>query len=346
MSTCRASARLLLWAVPFACVCVAFAQSNSDFERALSEFRAGHYSSAAEMFARVESTSPGGTDALLYRAKSLVHVDDFAGAEAALRWYLGSHRDSSDALYMLGFVLNRENRPADSLASYTQAAAITRPTSDDLKVVGLDYVLLDDYPDAIKWLEKAVELDNKNKDAWYYLGRAYYTQSQLLRAKLAFSTALQLDPQDAKAENGLGLVFESDAQPVAALEAYKKAIEMDEGNPRRSEQPYVNLGSLLLGQGQNQDAIKPLETAVLLAPDNAYCRMRLGAAYLRTGKMDLAQRELEKATQLDPENAAAHYQLGKVYKETHQLDRARAEFDRTAELQSRAAVPTAPLSRR
>src|SRR5262249_31262314 len=153
-----------------------------------------------------------------------------------------------------------------------------------------------------KWLEKAVELDNKNKDAWYYLGRAYYTQSQLLKAKGAFTTVLQIDPGDAKAENGLGLVFESDAQPAAALDAYQEAIALDQGNPRKSEQPYVNLGSLLLDQGRNQDAIKPLETAVLLTPDNAYCRMRLGSAYLRTDRLDQAQRELEKATQLDPEN--------------------------------------------
>src|SRR5215813_13305680 len=174
------------------------AQSNSDYERALAEFHAGKYSSAAETFARAESATPGTTEALLYQAKSLVHLQDFSAAENALRGYLQFHRDSSDALYMLGFVLNRQNRAADSLASYTQAAAIARPTSDDLKVVGLDYVLLNDYPDAIKWLEESVELDNKNRDAWYYLGRAYYIQARLGEARHAFQTVLDLDPSNAK----------------------------------------------------------------------------------------------------------------------------------------------------
>jgi tetratricopeptide (TPR) repeat protein len=297
------------------------------------------------MFATFESAFPGTTDALLYRAKALVHLKDFSGADQALRSYLQAHRYSSDTLYMLGFVLNRENRAADSLQIYTQAAAITPPSSDDLKIVGLDYVLLDDYADAIHWLEKAVAFDSKNKDAWYYLGRAYYTQSQLFKANKAFLTVLELDPSDAKAENGLGLVFESDAQPAAALDAYQKAIAWDESNPHKSEQPYVNLGSLLLEEGRTQNAIQPLESAVLLAPDNAYCRMRLGTAYFRVGEMNQAQQQLEKATQLDPENAAAHYQLGKVYKLTHQLNRATAEFDRTAELQSRTAVPTPPASK-
>ena len=344
MSLRPGSATFLYCLVPFCCLCglAGLAQSSSDFDRALGEFGSGNYSSAAEMFARVEAASPGTTDALLYEAKSFVHLERFPQAEAALRAYLRSHRDSSDALYMLGFVLNRENHPADSLAAYTHAAAITQPTSDDLKIVGLDYVLLDDYSDAIKWLEKAVSFDSKNKDAWYYLGRAYYTRSRLSQAEKAFHMALQLDPHNSKAENGLGLIFESSAQPAAALEAYQKAIAWDEGNPHKNEQPYVNLGSLLLEQGRTTDAIQPLETAVALAPDNAYCRLRLGTAYFRAGQMGKAQRELEKATQLDPESAAAHYQLGKLYKEAHQLNRARAEFDRTAQLQSRATGPKAP----
>jgi tetratricopeptide (TPR) repeat protein len=316
------------------------AQISGAFDRGMAEFRAGNYSSAAVLFADAENASPGTTDALLYQAKSLVHLQDFAGAERALRGHVASHPDSSDALYMLGFVLNRQNRPAESLVSYTKAAAIAHPMADDLKIVGLDYALLDDYADAIKWLEKAVALDGHNKDAWYYLGRAYYTKSRLIEARKAFLRVLDLDPRDSKAENSLGLIFESSAQPEAAIEAYRNAIAWQEQSPHPSEQPYVNLGNLLMELGRTTEAIEPLAKAAVLAPGNAFCRLKLGIAYLRARQLDGAQRELEKATQLEPDNAAAHYQLGKLYKAIHALDRAKAEFDRTAELQSRAASST------
>jgi tetratricopeptide (TPR) repeat protein len=110
------------------------------------------------------------------------------------------------------------------------------PAADDLKVVGLNYVLLDDHRDAIKWLEKAVELGAKNKAAWYHLGRAYYTRSRLLEARKAFLRVLDLDPRDARAENNLGLAFESSAQPSAAIDAYPKAIGWQESSPHPSEQ--------------------------------------------------------------------------------------------------------------
>jgi len=326
---------LLLTLCCFAGGCLG--ESSREYDRAVSEFRAGNYAAAAELFARADAGSPGTTDALLYKAKCLVHISDFAEAEQSLRGYLQSRRNSSDALYMLGFVLNRLNRPADSLATYTQAAALTPPTADDLKIVGLDYVLLNDYADAIKWLGKAVSVDGKNKDAWYYLGRAYYTQSQLFKAKEAFLRALQLDPRDPKAENGLGLVFESNARLDEAMDAYQKAIAWQIDNPHKSEQPYANLGNLLLEQGRTADAIKALENAVKIAPGNAYGRLRLGTAYLRAAELQKAEGELESAAELDPENPGVHYQLGRLYKELHQLDRAKVEFGKTEQLQSNAA---------
>jgi len=317
-------------------------QENSprgSFEQAIAAFRSGHYSAAVGPRLRVEAQSPGATEALLYEAKALIHLQNFARAAEVLRSYIEAHRDSSDALYLLGFVLQRQNRPAESLEVYTRAAAIAPPTGDDLKVVGLNYVLLDDYNDAIRWLERAVQFDPKNRDAWYYLGRAYYTKAQLVEARKAFLAVLDLDPQDAKAENNLGLIFETSGQPSAAIEAYQKAIAWQEKSPNPSEQPYVNLGNLLLEQGQGKEAVVLLEKAIQLAPDNAFCRMKLGVAYRQVGRLEDSRRQLEKATQLEPDNPATHYQLGRLYKQMHTLDRAQAEFDRTAELQSRAARP-------
>jgi Flp pilus assembly protein TadD len=244
---------------------------------------------------------------------------------------------------MLGFVLNRQNHPAESLNIYTQAAAISPPTGDDLKIVGLDYVLLDDYGDAIHWLEKAVERDAKNADAWYYLGRACYTKGRRDEASKAFATALDLDPHNVKAENNLGLILETDGKTDAAIEAYKNAIAWQENSVHPSEQPYVNLGNLLMEQGRTKDALSPLETAVKLAPNNAYCHMILGMAYRQLGQNERAKIKLERATQLDPDNARAHYQLGRLYKELHDLDRAQAEFKKTADLNAQSANPkTAP----
>ncbi|GAC1662020.1 MAG: hypothetical protein NVS9B4_15090 [Candidatus Acidiferrum sp.] len=328
---------VVLFLVASVCAIAGPAQTSGDLALGLSEFSKGNFSSAAALFARAEEASPGITDALLYESKAHIHLEQFAAAEVVLRRYLLTHAASGDALYLLGYVLHRENKPTESLETYTKAAQYRIPAGDDLKIVGLNYVLLNDYPDAIKWLEKAVEAEPKNKEAWYFLGRAYYTKSRLPEARKAFFTVLEIDPHNPKAENNLGLILESEAQPEAAMDVYRKAIQWQEQGAGSSEQPYLNLGSLLMEQLRVGDAIPLLQKAVELAPLNAICRLKLGTAYLRLGKLIDAQRDLEKAAQFAPDDPAAHYQLGKLYKEMKTLDRAKAEFDRTAELQSRAA---------
>lgn len=309
------------------------------YAKAVQEFQSGNYASAVKLFEDVETASPGTTDALLFEAKSLIHLQGFSRAESTLRSYIRGHRGSSDALYLLGFVLHRLNRPTESLETYTRAAAITTPTGDDLKVVGLNYVLLDDYADAIKWLKKSVEVQPTNKDAWYYLGRAYYSKGQLAEAHAAFQKVLELHPRDTKAQTNLGLVLETGGQTEAAIEAYRTAIAWQEKGGEASEQPYANLGSLLLERGRTQEALGVLEKAVAMAPRNAFCHLKLGIAYRQLGRLQKSEQQLNQATALEPDNASAHYQLGRVYKDQHLLDKAQAEFDRTAELQNRASKP-------
>ena len=98
---------------------------ESGYTKALQQFQSGNYASAAKLFEDVEAASPGTTDSLLYEAKALIHLQDFSRSESALRSYIHGHRESSDALYLLGFVLHRLNRPAESLETYSRAAAIT-----------------------------------------------------------------------------------------------------------------------------------------------------------------------------------------------------------------------------
>ena len=190
---------------------------------------------------------------------------------------------------------------------------ITRPSGDDLKVVALDYELLNDNSAAIHWLERAVAIEPRNTEAWYFLGRTYYTSARLPEARKTFEKVLELDPHNAKAENSLGLIEESSGKPDEALTAYRNAIEWQERKEHKSEQPYLNLGSLLITQERAAEAIPSLQIAVELANGNAQCRLRLGTAYMRVGKLPEARKELEEAVRLDPRDAMAHYQLGRYF---------------------------------
>src|SRR5260370_36576651 len=143
------------------------AQGGDTYTKAMAAYQGGDYSLAAQLFEQAEVETPGTTEALLYAGKSFVRLQLYEKAEQAFREYVRKNPASSEGYYLLGYVLNRENKPRESLEIYTRAASLSPPTGDNLKIVALNYGLLNDNADAIHWMLRAVQMDPQNVEAWY-----------------------------------------------------------------------------------------------------------------------------------------------------------------------------------
>lgn len=308
------------------------AQSTDAYKQGMAAFHAHRYAEAVTLFAEAEQAAPGGTDALLYEGKSLANLERYKQADIVLRQYAERHPESADGLYMLGYVLNREDNPAESLQAYTKAARLKTPKSDDLKIVATDYVLLNDYPDAIKWMRQAIDFDPRNESAWYGLGRCYYSQSSFREAEQAFQYALKLDPADLRAEVNLALTLEMLNEPAKADSEYRSAIALASADPHSDQWPYLDYGSFLLEQAKADEAIPLLQKAIAIAPQCADCHGKLGRALQAKGENHAAVAELEKAVALDPKSAQLHYALGHAYQAAGMTAEAKKELAITAKL--------------
>jgi Flp pilus assembly protein TadD len=65
----------------------------------------------------------------------------------------------------------------------------------------------------------------------------------------------------------------------------------------------ANLGSVLLQQGRPREALRRLEQAVALAPDNAEALNSLSVAYAAEGDIEKALATIERALKLRPSPA-------------------------------------------
>jgi cytochrome c-type biogenesis protein CcmH/NrfG len=115
---------------------------------------------------------------------------DLPEAEKLTRQLLSHHDQSSEAHFLLAHILFAEDKPAASLQEFTRAAHLAHPSADDLRIVFLDYVLLNDYPDADKWISQSLLMDPKNAEAIYVLGRIRYTENRFADALQCFDKAL------------------------------------------------------------------------------------------------------------------------------------------------------------
>lgn len=297
------------------------------------------YSNAEQQLARAEAQSPGKTDALALRAKALIQLGRFAQAEQSIRGYRFTHPESPDAAFLMAYILFRENNAKQSLAMYTEAAKLQRPTAEDFKIVGLDYVLLNDNADAVKWLERAAAEDSTSSEAAYYLGRAYFVQNSFDRAIAEFQRALKLNPDFIKAEDNLGLAYAGKNQPVLAEAAYRRAIAMGDKEGKPYQDAYLNLAELFSHEDRDADALALLKQADQIGGQPDRTKRVRASIFLARDRLDDAETELRSALQSKPDDGSLHYLLGRVLKREGKDAEAEQEFARTRALLGTKSTP-------
>lgn len=326
MRCCLAISAILGCSLPLTILWAQSPETDDFYTRGKAALEAKHYEEAEEAFAQAEAHSPDTTNALALRAKALIHLDQFEEAQHCLNVYLKTHPRSADAKYLLAYVLFRRNKPSESLGMYTAAAALQLPTAGDLKIVGLDYVLLSDNPDAIRWLERSVSEEPNDSEAVYYLGRAYYVQNNFDKAIAAFERSLELNPEYAKAENNLGLALAAKNQPGLAEAAYRKAIQLGEASREKSDQPYINLAELLSHTDRQSEALSLLDTAERIAGKSDHAEELRGQILLAQNQLKDAEAAFRAAVSMKPDSGALHYLLGRVLQREGKSDDAEKEF--------------------
>ncbi len=283
------------------------------------------------------------TDGPLVLAQSLVDGGRLSDAEIAVRKYLHDHQESSDAHYLLAYILFRQGNPKSSLAEFTEGARRRSPSALDMQIAGSDYFLMEDFAAADKWLTLSVQRDPKDSVALYFLGRAKYNAKHFEEAARTLSSCLGLDPTNIRAEHYLGLSFERLGRTEDALEAYGKGVSLDHGD---GVDPglYVDLGALLTSSNRAAEAVPHLLRAVQMAGGDSTAHRELGKAYLSLNRLEESQAGLEKAAELAPQEAPVHYLLAQVYRKRGLAEKARAETERYTALSGQHSSPESPLA--
>ena len=277
--------------------------------------------------AQLSPQSTEGTTAdPLAQAKAASERGMLPEAEAEARQYLALHQNSGPGHFLLGYILFRQIKARESLAEYTEGAKHQRPSAADLRVVGADYVLLNDYGDADKWFTKSTEWAPGNALGWYYLARAKYNENRFEEAVAAFKECLKLEPKHIRAEDNLGLTLQALGRTDEAQQAFENAIDWQANTRVKDPWPYIDFGSFFLENNQPEKAAPYLQRALEIAPDSAKAHQQLGKAYLLLRELPKAQVELERSVQLEPDNARAHYVLGQLYQKQGESGKAKQEF--------------------
>jgi protein O-GlcNAc transferase len=111
-----------------------------------------------------------------------------------------------------------------------------------------------------------------------------------------------IDPAEQLIVEGLKL---AEADPVKALQTFRAAVQADPG----LFSAHRNVGMMLAQLGRHPEAVKPLETALSLAPDDEVSARLLAGTYQVLGKLEDAVRAWRAVLRLNPAHDAGQLSL-------------------------------------
>uniref|UniRef100_A0A832I1R4 Tetratricopeptide repeat protein n=1 Tax=Eiseniibacteriota bacterium TaxID=2212470 RepID=A0A832I1R4_UNCEI len=176
------------------------------YQLGLMRFRALDYAGAASTFRRVIGLDPKHPDAYYYLGLSYKELKQAPEALDALRQAAAITPDKADRHFWLGVMFAQ----SDSVEAARAALARSVELDSTSKVQGVAFrqlgfydLVARRYAEAIRHLERAVQLDEKDVQAWVWLGQGQQNTGNRGRALEAYRRALALDPRQADALKGI-----------------------------------------------------------------------------------------------------------------------------------------------
>lgn len=188
----------------------------------------------------------------------------------------------------------------DTAIKYFQRATQVDPSfAYAYTLLGHEYVLTEELDKAMNCYRHAVRIDPRHYNAWYGIGSIYSKQERFLLAEMHFRKALRINPNSSVLMCHIGVAQNALGKIDAALHTFNLALEKDPKNPLCK----FHRASILFGTGRHQEALEELEQLKHIVPKESLVYYLAGKVHKKLGNTHLALMHFSWATDLDPKGA-------------------------------------------
>ncbi len=273
------------------------------FNLALAFYKAANFAEAAAELQRVVAAQPDHTNALLLQADCRLRLGEHEQVIALLTPLDAQLGTNPVYAYLLGTALisakqfDQGQVLIDRILRGGDAAEVR-------VMMGAAHLQTQDYANALKEFERALELNPKTPTLQALYGRALMQTGETERAAQAFRLELAANPNDFEANLYVGMLLKKELKNDEALTYLERAARV---RPKDVNARY-QIGSIYMGAGKVAEAERLLTQLIKEAPDFAEAHVLLATAYYRLKRKEDGDRERAIVEKLMAEKQAR--QLG------------------------------------
>ncbi|HOE11412.1 MAG TPA: tetratricopeptide repeat protein [bacterium] len=207
------------------------------------------------------------------------------------------------------------------------------------------YLETENYDEALKYAEKAVQADPSKTDALEILGQAYAQKKEYAKAAEQYRRILELNPHSIPALQQLAEMRALDGKVDEAVEIYRQLVVAD---PGRSGLYYFFISSILTDAQRYPEAIEAFLKLLDEYPDHYKTYFDIADLYERLGKVDEAVDVFLRALKQGPPpqvETLVRSRLARLYLRRGSRAEAYAQYARIRQLnpEDKSAVSTMAL---
>ncbi|XP_025409291.1 UDP-N-acetylglucosamine--peptide N-acetylglucosaminyltransferase-like [Sipha flava] len=242
-----------------------------------------------------------------------------------------------------------KNNKENALHHYNKAVDLDPKLTVAWVNLGITYIKLKKYDDAIEVFQKASQLDPNNSTSSQYLARIYLKQENIVSAIDTYKKYLLIQPNNVEVNYELGVVYlNSLKNSIEAIKYLEKCMELNLktkdffinlaktyialGKKQCASMVYVSLGDYYIQQN-DEKAKRAYTAALLIDPDNAEGHWKLGIQYFRLGLLDMAAKRYSKSIELRPNFPDVYYDSAKLFETKKLYEKALKYYNMVLQLQ-------------
>ena len=320
---------------------VAPAQDNpADPQKTIAnvhrQLDAGHYDEAIAELQKLQAERPAASGIAHELGVAYYKKGDYLAAIRSLKEAVGENEKDNEAVQLLGLSYYLSGKPQEAIPLLEKVQTWFPSANVDASyILGICYIHLKDYehargafakmfavkpdsaasylftarmllrqeydPVAEEYAQKAIALDPKLPLVHYLLGELHLYKSRVPEAIEDFRQELELNPAFAPAYYKLADAYSRIQKWDDAEGLLQRSIWLD----ATSTGPYILLGKVLEKKGEPLLALRALQHAATMDPNNPITHHLLGQSYRDLGKSEDAERELKVAEELQNKQNAS-----------------------------------------
>jgi len=288
----------------------------------ISLYQEGKLDESRLIFESVLKSRPDLTEAHTYMSLCLQSRGDIKGAiehEKVIVKLLPHKIKNYTALAKLYFNINNLDQAE---AILLQGDKIRPGNAEVHKLLGQIYQVKQDYDNAYRSFQKAVELNPKLPEPYFGIAQYQLIKGQAKEAIASGLKGVELLPDQADSYFKMAVIYEQAGDLKQALGMLEKAVRIGPGSPMFHEM----LGNIHLRLQRWEDAAREYRDAVKLNPNALNARCSLAESLSNMGKTDEAIKELSRLIKDNPEFMRSRITLGNIYMKKQDLQKASEEF--------------------